>query len=137
MNGIAHLNGSEPTNDVEHTNGLELTNHTANGNMNGHATHGEPKNDTVKRLIVLSAKSESSLTTYLSSFLEYLDSVPDTNTFMKDLSFTLGQRRTHHAHRIAVAADSLASLKAQLSTAKSKKIKERIVTFVFTGQGAQ
>ena len=56
---------------------------------------------------------------------------------MRDLSFTLGQRRTHHPHRIAATADSLASLKAQLSGTKPKKARDPAVTYVFTGQGAQ
>ncbi|KAI8633246.1 putative polyketide synthase [Xylariaceae sp. FL1651] len=124
-NGAAYINGSE------HLNGSSIE------HINGNATHGSPNHDSVKRLYVLSAKSESSLTAYLSSFLEYLDAAPESDSFMKDLCFTLGQRRTHHAYRIAATADSLASLKVQFSTAKSKKIRDRIITFVFTGQGAQ
>lgn len=129
MNAVVYAKGS--------ANALDVENGPAVDNVNGDVAHHDPNHDVMKRLYVFSAKSESSLLAYLSSFLEYLNTVLNSSTFMKDLCFTLGQRRTHHAHRIAVAADSLESLKAELSMAKSKKIKERIITFVFTGQGAQ
>ncbi|RYP73400.1 hypothetical protein DL771_003668 [Monosporascus sp. 5C6A] len=126
------------TNSAALTGGTSLANGRTVGAQNGEAaTHGHPDHYSLKRLYVLSAKSESSLTSYLSSFMEYLDTALESNTFMKDLSFTLGQRRTHHSHRVAATAHSLASLKAQLSTTKPKKIRDRTITFVFTGQGAQ
>lgn len=96
-----------------------------------------PSPDSRKRLYVFSAKSESSLFEYLASFKEYIDGVIEYDTFMKDLSFTLGQRRTHHSYRAAVAADSLTSLKANLSNVKPRKTKTPVIAFVFTGQGAQ
>lgn len=94
-----------------------------------------------KRLFVLSAKSESSLATYISSFQEFLDTgeaQKDSDVvFMKDLAYTLGQRRSHHSYRVAVAANSISDLKNQLETSKPKKVRERAVALVFTGQGAQ
>jgi acyl transferase domain-containing protein len=56
---------------------------------------------------------------------------------MKNLAFTLGQRRSNHAYRVAAAADSLDELKEQLSALKPRKIRDRVLSFVFTGQGAQ
>lgn len=85
----------------------------------------------------MSAKSESSLSSYLSSFTEYLDTAPDSRDFLNDLSFTLGQRRTHYPYRVAATADSAAVLKAKLSTAKASRVRDRVVVFVFTGQGVQ
>ena len=94
-----------------------------------------------KRLFVLSAKSESCLTTYLSSFQGFLDKEEaqrDSDVmFMKDLAYTLGQRRSHHSYRVAVAANSISDLKNQLETARPKKVRDRALAFVFTGQGAQ
>jgi acyl transferase domain-containing protein len=55
----------------------------------------------------------------------------------KDLSYTLGQRRTHHPYRVSVVAASLASLKEKLSVSKPARTRERSIAFVFTGQGAQ
>jgi acyl transferase domain-containing protein len=132
LNGGIHTNGT-------HTNGVSQTN--GNGHSNGHTNGGvalpDPELEPVKRLYALSAKSENSLVAYVSSFLEYLENAPSSGSFLRDLSYTLGQRRTHYAHRIVVVADSLADLKSQLSVAKSKKIKDRHLTFAFTGQGAQ
>lgn len=93
--------------------------------------------DSVKRLYVFSARSESSLSTYLASFMEYIDGALEYDTFMKDLCFTLGQRRTHYSYRAAIPADSLTSLKDSLLRAKPKKSRTPIFAFVFTGQGAQ
>ncbi|KAI1810659.1 putative polyketide synthase [Poronia punctata] len=129
LNGRAHTNGVHPTNGMKQSNG--------NGHVKGDITPTEPELEPVKRLFVLSAKSESSLTAYVTSFLEYLESAPNSGSFLRDLSFTLGQRRTHFAHRIAVVADSLAELKPQLANARSKKARDRNLTFAFTGQGAQ
>ena len=96
-------------------------------------------NDSRKRLFVLSAKSESSLTAYSASFSKYLESQAQSagTDFINNLSFTLGQRRTHFTHRLGFFANSLDSLKSQLSTAKASKVRDRTLAFVFTGQGAQ
>ena len=128
-----------------------LTNRHTNGISNGHSngiqnkasnnilTNGHASNEPVQRLFVLSAKSESSLSSYLSSFAEYLDlhTAGESENFAKNLSFTLGQRRTHYPYRVATIADSVDDLKAQLSNVKISKMKNRAVGYVFTGQGAQ
>lgn len=112
------------TNDMNGINGI-------NGlNGNGPALPG-------RRLFVLSAKTEKSLASYLSSFDEYLDEALESSDFVKDLSYTLGQRRTHYPYRVSVVADSVASLQEKLVAAKISRLKERVITFVFTGQGAQ
>ncbi|CAM1509651.1 Fc.00g033900.m01.CDS01 [Cosmosporella sp. VM-42] len=136
--------GSTDSCKLENGTGLIDNDGLANGAevqvQNSNFTHNNINyldHSSIKRLYVLSAKTESSLTAYLGSFKGYLDTAPETSTFMKDLSFTLGQRRTHYSYRVAVAADSLASLKAQLLTAKPRKIRDRTIAFVFTGQGAQ
>lgn len=101
----------------------------------------EARTTSQKRLFVFSAKSESSLRSYLASFAAYLESVPRSPSLVDDLCFTLGQRRTHFAHRAAVPANSVDSLREELSarmaTFKSQKANDPIVAFIFTGQGAQ
>ncbi|KAK8080385.1 polyketide synthase [Apiospora hydei] len=109
-----------------HSNGID---DNESGN-NGFAT-------TPKRVFAVSAKSEKSLVSYLSSFDEYLSEAPKTDAFMARLSYTLGQRRTHFPHRVSVVADSLMSLIEKLSTVKTCRAKDRVVAFAFTGQGAQ
>ncbi|KAL9587952.1 MAG: hypothetical protein Q9203_003236, partial [Teloschistes exilis] len=57
------------------------------------------------------------------------------------LAFTLGQRKTHFAHRVAVAAKSASCLKDHLRSmtkiTKSGTAKDPVIAFTFTGQGAQ
>lgn len=109
--------------------GHELTIETQNGDA--------ADNCPLKRLYVFSAKSEVSLSAYISSFKDYLESTAKSSTFMKNLGFTLGVRRTHHPYRIAVVADSIVGLKSQLAASKPKRTREETIAFIFTGQGAQ
>lgn len=91
----------------------------------------------LERLFVFSAKSESSLADYMSSFREYLSARPNSISFATDLSFTLGQRRTHHSYRTAVTANSVTKLVEHLTSRKTCKVKDQAIAYVFTGQGAQ
>lgn len=142
-NGHKHTNGNVVSNENVFSNRNRILDRSGISNGDGHSnesgavTHNHLKHDSVKRLFVFSAKSESALTAYLLSFKEYLGTASYSSSFAKDLSFTLGQRRSHYPHRIAVVADSIASLDTQLTTVKSKKAKEQIIAFAFTGQGAQ
>ncbi|KAI0143582.1 putative polyketide synthase [Xylariaceae sp. FL1272] len=140
-NGVAHAGEHNVhTKGIEHINGVHSLSSGVVSDPHGCSawdSQNGQQHERPKRLFVLSAKSESSVAAYLSSFLEYLGDAPNTDQFMRDLCFTLGQRRTHHAHRIAVSANSLDTLKSQLSLAKSRKIKDRTLAWVFTGQGAQ
>nr|POF16687.1 highly reducing polyketide synthase azab [Quercus suber] len=101
-----------------------------------HDSNGE-----AEHLYVFSAQSRSSLEAYQSSFADYLIEKPTSAGFVKNLAYTLGQRRTQFAHRVALVAESTKSLKDQLrSVAKSTrsgKTEDPMIAFVFTGQGAQ
>jgi acyl transferase domain-containing protein len=108
------------------TNGTQL-------NGNGVATPENP----LCRLFVFSAKTKQSLTDYLTSFESYLAEVPESSEFVKNLSYTLGQRRSHHAHRAAVIADSVEDLQDKVASAKPIRARDKTIAFVFTGQGAQ
>ncbi|KAI1736699.1 putative polyketide synthase [Xylaria scruposa] len=119
VNGT-HSNGFNGVNGVNGANGA-----------NGASSNSD------SRLFVFSAKAERSLTDYLSSFEEYLDEAPEPRDYAKNLSYTLGQRRTHHVYRASVVADSIASLQEKLSTAKPTRIREQVIAMAFTGQGAQ
>lgn len=94
----------------------------------------------VKRLFVLSAKSESSLNAYVSSLLQHIQDVDDGAGILKDLSFTLGERRTHHLYRNAVRASSTEELEDALlslqDSLRPSKAKDLALGFIFTGQGA-
>lgn len=128
-NGLGALNGVNGSNGV---NGDTII-HKANG------THSKEKerDGPLRRLFVLSARTEKSLSSYLSSFDEYLDEAPESSDFIKNLSYTLGQRRTHHMHRVFAVANSVESLQDKLSSAQLTRSREQTIAFVFTGQGAQ
>nr|ALQ32754.1 putative polyketide synthase [Fusarium avenaceum] len=98
-------------------------------------------------LYTLSAQSGASLSDYQSQLASHLKSLsPDavTGTYMSNLSYTLGMRRTHFPQRTALIAGSLEELRDQLaspllsSTGSRVAVdQEPILCFVFTGQGAQ
>ncbi|KAK2603882.1 hypothetical protein QQS21_003917 [Conoideocrella luteorostrata] len=90
-----------------------------------------------KKLFVFSAKTEESLSAYVNSFTEYLEQAPQDAQFLTDVSFTLGQRRMHHRWRAATMASSVTELQSRLTSLKPAKVKHRVISFVFTGQGAQ
>jgi acyl transferase domain-containing protein len=97
---------------------------------------------------VFSAFSEQSLRANLSEFKEFLLSHPETN--IKDLAWTLRERRSLFSHRLSFAASSLVDLEEQIAAKledenTSLGIKPVSVTRkgtskilgIFTGQGAQ
>ncbi|KAJ5101975.1 polyketide synthase, partial [Penicillium alfredii] len=138
-----HANATAKANGVKCTNGVQVNGFQANCTdlsdtpaSNG-LVHGALDHDSGRQLFVLSAKSEGSLMSYIDSFREYLEDLPDYDGIARDLSFTLGQRRTHHPYRVTAVADSMDTLKSKLLTSKVHKVKERIIAFAFTGQGAQ
>lgn len=94
----------------------------------------------VQRLFVLSAKSESSLNAYVSALLQHIQDADDGAGILKDLSFTLGERRTHHPYRNAVQASSIEDLEDALlslqDSSRPSKAKDLTLGFIFTGQGA-
>lgn len=133
------MNGANGTNGHAMNGANGMNGHAMNGSngTNGHKENGNGVATQIQRLYVFSAKTQKSLTSYLSSFDEYLDTVSESSEFAKDLSYTLGQRRNHHPYRVAAVADSMESLQERLSALKPTRTKERAVLFVFTGQGAQ
>ncbi|KAK7702827.1 Type I Iterative PKS [Diaporthe eres] len=120
MNGNGHINGY------------------GNGHLNGHVNGHDNHDSRGHRIYAFSAKSDISLSTYLSSFSQWLDEASDTPEFLDDLAYTLGPRRSHFAYRFAAVADSVSSLQDQIrSFSKSTRSRPPVVAFVFTGQGAQ
>ncbi len=137
-NGIHHDLDSVRSKKIIRNSGSVLT-VADEGDM---ATPNPHADDSMEEhLLVFSAQSMNSPEAYLSSFVDYLEEGPKSYESIKDLAFTIGQRRTHFAHRVAVAANSKTSLKDQLQSmpkiTKSGKMKDLIVAFTFTGQGAQ
>lgn len=81
-----------------------------------------------------SPRTAKSLEDYVKSFEEYLSEAPESEKPLKDLTYTLGQRRTHHAHRIAVVTDSIADLQEKILTAKPVRNRDPVVAFVLVAK---
>jgi acyl transferase domain-containing protein/NADPH:quinone reductase-like Zn-dependent oxidoreductase len=91
-------------------------------------------------LFVLSAKSVTSLNANVAALTAYLEQTSLSEDFVRDLAFTLGEKRTHFTHRMALVADrqSLAERLASISPVRGVgSVQDPVTAFCFTGQGAQ
>lgn len=92
------------------------------------------------QLFVLSANSRSSLLSTMSTYKSWVEQHPDTS--LRDLSYTLSQRRSAFPWRLSFTASDYLSLQEALSQGPERLPIKPIATqpylvFVFTGQGAQ
>jgi acyl transferase domain-containing protein len=129
---------------VNGDHGPENGHHEPTGSLGENGTTATANVSTSKntdpRLFVLSAASEGSLHKGVENLKEWVNTAQPDATQLRDLSFTLLSRRTHHTHRAAIVAADAADLIEKLgrvSITKSKEPSNVQVTFVFTGQGAQ
>ncbi|KAI6710692.1 hypothetical protein PZA11_006639 [Diplocarpon coronariae] len=95
-----------------------------------------------KRLYVLSANDKPSLEARMQDLTVYLEQRPEVfqNSLLPNLAYTLGQRRSHLAHKVAIPARGSAELIPALAsndTSSSRSVGEPRIGFIFTGQGAQ
>ncbi|KAJ4999818.1 Highly reducing polyketide synthase ACRTS2 [Colletotrichum sp. SAR 10_66] len=97
-------------------------------------------------LFPISAQSLASLSSYQPQLASHLEkvSVDNSSSYLGDLGYTLGLRRTHFTHRMALVAGSLSELREQLVSPSLSSTGGRVAAgqktapcFVFTGQGAQ
>lgn len=91
------------------------------------------------RLFVVTAKSEKSLLKALDNLRDWVSSHDGSDTYIRDLAFTLATRRSilpwRHTFVAATCQDLLSSLNSKLRLGRASNSCQ--VTFVFTGQGAQ
>ncbi|MDB6151054.1 MAG: eryA [Chthoniobacter sp.] len=103
--------------------------------------------------VVLSARSEESLrgtALQLAAWLTERANANGSTPLLPDLTYTLGARRNHHAHRLTLAARSMPELIQELDgfAIKQESVKARTsftprpenpprVAFVMSGQGPQ
>lgn len=96
-------------------------------------------------LFVLSGFDKDSLNWVISGLTEYINtkgrlSSEDERKFLRDLSFTLSQRRSRFNWRVCLLAKSISQLQSRLAndslTPQHARVSPRL-GFVFTGQGAQ
>ncbi|KAG0646234.1 Highly reducing polyketide synthase [Hyphodiscus hymeniophilus] len=141
------------------TNGhLASTNGSANGTTNGftngitngvnghteHATNGVNGNHSISksRVFVLSAKDDQVTRTMAQNLKAYLKStkIEDEESFLDNLAYTLGQRRSLFPWIVTQPASSVPALITALESDKLVPIRANgkpKIGFVFTGQGAQ
>lgn len=130
------------------------------GGTNAHAileSYSESKHSapgaasTVLTPFVFSAASQESLRANLAAYLDYIDTHPDAN--VRDLAYTLRERRSTLPNRISFSATSLSNLGSKIQASLAKDSSEAIgvrtwtamskgtsssrIMGVFTGQGAQ
>ncbi|KAH7327102.1 beta-ketoacyl synthase domain-containing protein [Rhexocercosporidium sp. MPI-PUGE-AT-0058] len=95
-----------------------------------------------KRLYALSANDKLSLEARMHDLTIYLEQRPEVfqNSLLPNLAYTLGQRRSHLAYKVAIPARGSSELIPALAgneITPSRSTKEPRIGFVFTGQGAQ
>jgi amino acid adenylation domain-containing protein len=94
------------------------------------------------QLLALSARTPAALAVAVSNLANHLEADPGQN--LADVAWTLAVGRKAFAHRITVAADTVAAAITQLRSAdlaaavsKSKPAQPNDVVFMFPGQGCQ
>ncbi|KAF6820842.1 beta-ketoacyl synthase domain-containing protein, partial [Colletotrichum plurivorum] len=87
------------------------------------------------RLLVFSANNESSLRQHVKELRKHLIN-PSVRADLRDLAFTLSEKRSLHFNRAFLLADKTAVDEGALILGKKSPEKPKI-GFVFTGQGAQ
>ncbi|KAL8336217.1 hypothetical protein RB601_000166 [Gaeumannomyces tritici] len=98
------------------------------------------------KVFLFSAHDEAGIDRVLSTYAKHLEAeaCPKDDAYLSSLAYTLSQRRSRLAWRVAVTADSHASLVVALkdSSTKSRAVRTNAASkpalgFIFTGQGAQ
>jgi acyl transferase domain-containing protein/NADPH:quinone reductase-like Zn-dependent oxidoreductase/acyl carrier protein len=114
---------------------------------NGNGTHDSHENEAL--LFPLTARSKEALEAMARRYHDHVANDSGKNVNLGDLAYTLGVRRTHHQHRLAITADSRERLAEQLqafaqgekspnwSTGKAASQDKLPIVFVFTGMGPQ
>ncbi|ESZ94274.1 polyketide synthase [Sclerotinia borealis F-4128] len=95
-----------------------------------------------KMLYAISANDKASLANQMQNLTVYLEQRPEVfqNSLLKNLAYTLGQRRSVLSWKLAIPARSSSELIPTLvasTIAPSRAVNEPRIGFIFTGQGAQ
>lgn len=103
---------------------------------------GDIDMDPKRKLFLISANDKESLRTRMKDFGIYFEQHPEVfeKTLFGNVAYTLGNKMSQLSYRVGVSATSLDDLGirlAQLKINPSRVLGAPIVSFVFTGQGAQ
>ncbi|KAJ5952428.1 uncharacterized protein N7479_010841 [Penicillium vulpinum] len=98
--------------------------------------------DPKRKLFLISANDKESLRTRINEFSIYFEQHPEVfeKVLFGNFAYTLGNKMSQLSYRVGVSATSLDDLGirlAQLKINPSRVLGAPIVSFVFTGQGAQ
>lgn len=98
--------------------------------------------DPKRKLFLISANDKESLRTRIKDFGIYFEQHPEVfeRTLFANVAYTLGNKMSQLSYRVGISATSLDELGirlAQLKVNPSRVLGAPIVSFVFTGQGAQ
>lgn len=98
--------------------------------------------DPKRKLFLISANDKESLRTRIKDFGIYFEQHPEVfeKTLFGNFAYTLGNKMSQLSYRVGVSATSLDELGirlAQLNINPSRVLGAPIISFVFTGQGAQ
>lgn len=149
VHGVNSVNGLSLTNGDGHTAAEVKTNgHKANGITNGTSSTEEAQTapSNIYLISALDSKSIQRQTAALADFLDRNDTADNeeaTSKFLRDLAYTLSQRRTRLPTTLAVHARSRQELVSALRQQQQQTLsgvrstKRPALAFVFTGQGAQ
>ncbi|KAB2572374.1 Reducing polyketide synthase rdc5 [Lasiodiplodia theobromae] len=92
-------------------------------------------NESPRQLLVFSGNDEASLKANVAALSSHLLN-PGVRADLRDLAYTLAERRTHHFYRAFAVAESSEYDEGSVVFGKKQSTKPTI-GFVFTGQGAQ
>ncbi|KAI1488341.1 polyketide synthase [Biscogniauxia mediterranea] len=142
-NGTNGVNGVNGTNGINGTNGAKSP--SSSSSLNGDAQLIERAVLDHPQLYVWSSHDQDGVTRVRESYEKYLRSrltkplsKLEELRFLKDLSYTVICKRTHHDWRSFSVARSQDGLQKALSEkATTRAIAEPRLAFIFTGQGAQ
>ncbi|MEM9506113.1 MAG: alpha/beta fold hydrolase [Cyanobacteria bacterium P01_E01_bin.35] len=109
----------------------------------------EPESKPAKlasKLLTLSAKTEPALKDLALDYQDYLDANPEVD--LANVCYTANTGRTHFEHRLAIACNDTAQLRARLADFTSSQSAQGVISgqahhhpnrvaFLFTGQGSQ
>ncbi|KAK4034496.1 polyketide synthase [Parachaetomium inaequale] len=135
-------------------NGNGVTNGHANGtngHVNGHSRKDsgvdmETETDSMRsRVFLLSGKDERATQAMAENLKNHLLTIntADEDTFLDNLAYTLGHRRSHFPWISTFTGSSIAGLVKTIESGRVKPVKKTASTtslrlgFVYTGQGAQ
>ncbi|KAI1125068.1 polyketide synthase [Nemania abortiva] len=165
---LPHVNGHNNDTNLAHANGNVINGsspyingNTTNGNVSYTNGAGIKEADYVKtggevinghlaapcsNVFVWSSYDQDGILRVRDSLAGYVDKRckdhlcrTEKHHFMRDLHYTLAEKRTHHGWRSFVLADSCTGLQKAISQkpVATRSISEPRLAFIFTGQGAQ